>query len=76
METNLTKDTASTVVIKEFISPQRAELAATILRDSGIECEIIGELLNYVMPHIGTQVKLIVRTEDEEAALTVLKDLD
>ncbi len=60
------------VVIKNFNSEPRAQIAASILRDNGIECAVNGENTAYSWGV--SKVTLSVCKEDEERALELLAD--
>lgn len=64
------------VSIKHFNSQARAQIAASMLSDAGIDCQVDGENLINVMPLTAGQVTLKVREEDEAAALEVLRDFE
>ncbi len=62
------------VVVKSFNSDVRAQIAAAVLRDNGIECAIAGENLINVMPLAGGQVTLSVNSIDQDRAEALLAD--
>lgn len=74
METK--KEITRSIVLREFNLATRAELAATILRDLGIECVLEGGIVNTVMPYLQHSVRLVVRAQDEAVAREALADFE
>lgn len=61
------------VVIKSYNTPTEAEIAKSILASAGIESSIRNEYSSTLYPTGIIPAQLIVRSEDEAAARTVLE---
>lgn len=70
------KEIQQSIVLREFNIGARAELAASLLRDLGITCELEGGIINTVLPYLQHSVRLIVRAEDEQRAREALVNFD
>ncbi len=62
------------VVLHTFQRPVDAELAASLLRSVGIDCQVLDENVATVMPYLNKVVRLVVRAEDEDRARHVLSN--
>ncbi len=63
-------------IVKRYNSAPRAQIAASYLRDNGIECEVDGESLNYAIPLTGQQITLTVKAEDAARATELLAETE
>jgi hypothetical protein len=59
--------------IARFESPVEAQMAKGLLESSGVECFLVGENANNLIPS-AFRVRLQVRLEDETAARELLAD--
>jgi hypothetical protein len=59
--------------IARFESPVEAQMAKGLLESSGVECFLVGENANNLIP-AAFRVRLQVRLEDETAARELLAD--
>ncbi len=62
------------VVLKKFYNLEEANLAASVLRDRGIECEVLSDDAGgaYPMLHLTTGIRLIVDRSAEESCRDIL----
>ena len=66
------EDPQRLVVLQTFQLSVDAEMAASLLRSAGIDCQVFDENVSMVMPYLSKIVRLMVRAEDEERAREVL----
>jgi hypothetical protein len=59
------------VAVARFESPVEAQLAKGMLEAAGVECFLVGENVNNLLPS-AFRVRIQVRTEDEAAARELL----
>ena len=59
-------------IIGRYNSSAEAYVAASLLKDHGIECAVNGEDLVNVMPLVGGQITLSVRTQDAAQSRSLL----
>ncbi len=59
------------VTVGRFESPVEAQMAKGMLESAEIECDLVGENVNYLLP-AAFRVRLQVRLEDEAAARELL----
>jgi hypothetical protein len=59
------------VTVGRFQSPVEAQIAKGILDSAGVECFLVGENANNLL-QAAFRVRLQVREQDEDAALTLL----
>jgi len=60
------------VAVARFEDPTEAQMAKGMLESAGVECFLVGENVNNLMP-AAFRVRLQVKAEDESAALELLK---
>jgi hypothetical protein len=62
------------VVVRKFYNLEEANLAASVLRDNGLECEVLPDDAGgaYPMLHLTTGIRVIVERIAEEAARGLL----
>ena len=58
---------AGLVIVGRFESPSEAQMAKGMLESAGVECFLVGENANSLLP-AAFRVRLQVRVEDEAAA--------
>ena len=66
------EDPLRLVVLATYQAPIDAEMAASILRSAGIDCQVLDENVAMVMPYLNKIVRLVVRAEDETRARELL----
>lgn len=66
------EDPQRLVVLQTFQLVVDAEMAASLLRSAGVDCQILDENVAMVMPYLNKIVRLVVRAEDVERAKEVL----
>ena len=55
------------VTVGRFESPLEAQMAKGMLESAGVDCSLVGENVNHLLP-AAFRVRLQVRVEDEQAA--------
>ncbi len=59
------------VIVGRFENPLEAQIAKGVLESAGVDCFLVGENVNNLLP-AAFRVRLQVRVEDEAAALELL----
>ena len=68
-------DTSKVVMLMRFNHLGRAEIMKSLLESNGIECSLVGETIQSVLPSItggGSPIQLVVAEKDAEKARKVL----
>ena len=65
--------TSTLVVIEVYDNPMRAEIAASILDSAGIFCVLNDEYMSALYSGCAFPMRLMVRSEDAENALQLLR---
>ncbi len=68
-------DTSKVVMIMHFNHLGRAEIMKSLLESNGIECSLVGETIQSVLPSItggGSPIQLVVAEKDAERARKIL----
>ncbi len=68
------EDPQRLVVLHTYQRSVDAEMAASLLRSAGIDCQVLDENVALVMPYLSKIVRLVVRAEDLERAREILPD--
>ena len=61
-------------VVAKFFSPMEAEVAAARLRAEGIHCFLANSMVQTVLPHLQTIIRLHVRPVDSARAREILNE--
>jgi hypothetical protein len=61
-------------VVAKFFSPLEAEMAAARLRSEGIHCFLANTMVQSVLPHLQSVIRLHVRPVDSAVAREILQE--